>query len=384
MLSVESTPHHDSYDGDEGDGDEAATCSTDVTVATVGTSSCYSNPATTATTTATGEEDEKTMTKKKQQRKSRNRKQGIITVVQADEFSFLFGDVISHKNKKNRHRRKRNDNTIVAAAASTSTTTTPASMGNSREDWNTNHCSSDKEQVIDRHDEEEGADSEAGMEVDMHGIVDSSSTTTAAAATTTSIGTPRDDCNGNNWSSDEEQTNDNDDDEENEDSEAGMEVDVHGIVTEVAGKRISHKQRLYQVRQTFLRKAKIATVGGSMVVLGVAMIAVPGGPSVPTVVAGLRVLGTEFACAKTAEANVVHATNQVVDQSKQFCARALDHHATTNPNVFQKLATTKTHFVARHPHLVQSAHQAKVTCLQHLGSAQVEYEKRRFAFLAAH
>ena len=380
MLSVESISHDDADDEDE-----AATCSTDVTVATVGTSSCYSNPATTATTTATtlatGEEDEKTKKKKKQQRKPRNRKAGTTTVIQADEFSFLFGDVILRKKKKTRHRRKRNDNTIVAS--STTTTTTPASMGNSREDWNDNHCRSDKDQEIDRYDEEE-EDSEAGMEVDVHGIVDSSSTTaaTATAAAATSISTPREDLNDNNWSSDEEQAHD-DDDEENEDSEAGMEVDVHGIVTEVAGKRLSHKQRVYQVRQTFLRKAKIATVGGSMVVLGVAMIAVPGGPSVPTVVAGLRVLGTEFACAKTAEANVVHATNQVVDQSKQFCARALDHHATTNPNVFQTLATTKTHFVERHPHLVQSAHQAKVTCLQHLGSAQVEYEKRRFAFIAA-
>ena len=48
-------------------------------------------------------------------------------------------------------------------------------------------------------------------------------------------------------------------------------MDVDGTVTEVEGKRAQEEKRLYKKR-TFIRKASVATVGGSMVVLGVAMI----------------------------------------------------------------------------------------------------------------
>mmetsp|Transcript_2134 Transcript_2134/g.2417 ORF Transcript_2134/g.2417 Transcript_2134/m.2417 type:complete len:85 (-) Transcript_2134:196-450(-) len=55
-----------------------------------------------------------------------------------------------------------------------------------------------------------------------------------------------------------------------------------------------------------------------MVVLGVAMIPLPG-PSLPTLVAGLHVLGTEFDCAKTAKETVVQVSKKALHHSKQFC-----------------------------------------------------------------
>mmetsp|Transcript_2133 Transcript_2133/g.2416 ORF Transcript_2133/g.2416 Transcript_2133/m.2416 type:complete len:131 (-) Transcript_2133:69-461(-) len=130
-----------------------------------------------------------------------------------------------------------------------------------------------------------------------------------------------------------------------------------------------------------------------MVVLGVAMIPLPG-PSLPTLVAGLHVLGTEFDCAKTAKNTVVQESKKVLQHSKEFYHTMEEQHESVHEiltsakqhksTVVQQFETTKTHFETRHPHLVQSAHTAKVKLQQKMGSAHVEFEKRRLGFIAAH
>lgn len=66
----------------------------------------------------------------------------------------------------------------------------------------------------------------------------------------------------------------------------------------------------------FIRKASVGIAGAGLVALGVAMIPLPG-PGLPTVVAGLHVLGTEFETAKKAENKIINSTKKVGDEIKK-------------------------------------------------------------------
>ena len=68
------------------------------------------------------------------------------------------------------------------------------------------------------------------------------------------------------------------------------------------------------------RRIVIAVIGTSVVLLGVAMLVLPG-PGLLTIVGGLAILGLEFAFAKRWLERIKHTTKKTLDEAKRRVRR---------------------------------------------------------------
>ena len=67
-----------------------------------------------------------------------------------------------------------------------------------------------------------------------------------------------------------------------------------------------------------VRKAIVATIGGTLVVLGIALVVLPGPFTLPLLIAGFALLGTEFAWASRA----LERARSGMDKSAEVARRA--------------------------------------------------------------
>jgi tellurite resistance protein TerC len=72
-----------------------------------------------------------------------------------------------------------------------------------------------------------------------------------------------------------------------------------------------HPRRTWQLTVRTVRRIAIAVIGGTVVLLGVAMLVLPG-PGMLTILGGLAILGAEFAFARRWLQKARHTTHRAV------------------------------------------------------------------------
>jgi tellurite resistance protein TerC len=79
-------------------------------------------------------------------------------------------------------------------------------------------------------------------------------------------------------------------------------------------------RRLFSVSYRAARRIAIAVIGATVILLGIAMLVLPG-PGLLTIVGGLAILSLEFAFAKRWLDRIKRATHQAVDEVKRRVRR---------------------------------------------------------------